>query len=119
MDAERWNHVDKLLQSALDRPAAERDVFCGRACGGDEELEHEVRSLLAAHDRADSFLGAPAIEVAARELAAAAAATTLEPGRSADRPDPLALPHRREAGRRRDGRRLQSRGHAPRALRRR
>ena len=69
MDNERWNHVDKLLQSALDRPAAERDVFLRRACGGDEQLEQEVRSLLAAHDRADSFLGAPAIGVAARELA--------------------------------------------------
>ena len=27
MDPERWNHVDKLLQSALDIPAAERDVL--------------------------------------------------------------------------------------------
>ncbi len=32
-------------------------------------LEDEVRSLLAAHDRADRFLGAPAIDLAARELA--------------------------------------------------
>jgi len=69
MDNERWNHVDKLLQSALDRPAPERDVFLRRACGGDDQLEQEVRSLLAAHDRADSFLAAPAIGVAARELA--------------------------------------------------
>ena len=58
MDNERWNHVDKLLQSALDRPAAERDVFLRHACGGDEQLEQEVRSLLAAHDRAGSFLDA-------------------------------------------------------------
>jgi len=58
MDAERWNHVDKLLQSALALPAAERDVFLRRACGGDEQLELEVRSMLAAHDRAGSFLGA-------------------------------------------------------------
>jgi eukaryotic-like serine/threonine-protein kinase len=69
MDNERWNHVDKLLQSALERPAAERDVFLRRAAGGDAQLEEEVRSLLAAHDRADSFLSAPAIGVAARELA--------------------------------------------------
>jgi hypothetical protein len=69
MDNERWNHVDKLLQSVLDRPAAERDVFLRRTCGGDEQLEDEVRSLLAAHDRADSFLGGPAIDLAARELA--------------------------------------------------
>ena len=71
MDPERWNHVDKLLQSALDRPAAERDVFLRTACGGDEQLAQEVRSLLAAQDRAsaDRFLGTPAIDLAARELA--------------------------------------------------
>jgi serine/threonine protein kinase/tetratricopeptide (TPR) repeat protein len=69
MDNERWNHVDRLLQSALDHPAADRDAFLRNACGGDERLEEEVRSLLAAHDRADSFLGAPAIDLAARELA--------------------------------------------------
>src|SRR5262245_46714277 len=68
MDNERWNRVDKLLQSALDRPAAERDDFLRRASGGDYQLEQEVRSLLDAHNRADSFLDAPAIGVAAREL---------------------------------------------------
>ena len=68
MDPERWDQVDRLLQSALDCPAAERDVFLRRACGGDERLEHDVRSLLAAHDRADSFLHRPAIDLAARQL---------------------------------------------------
>ena len=70
MDNERWNHVDKLLQSALDRPAAERDRFLRSASGGDEQLEQDVRSLLMAHERAGSFLAGPAIGVAARELAA-------------------------------------------------
>jgi serine/threonine protein kinase len=69
MDTDRWNHVDQLLQSALDIPAAERDAYLRNACGGDQRLEEEVRSLLAAHDRADRFLGAPAIDLAARELA--------------------------------------------------
>jgi serine/threonine protein kinase/tetratricopeptide (TPR) repeat protein len=69
MDNERWNHVDQLLQSALDMPAVERDAYLRNACGGDQRLEDEVRSLLAAHDRADRFLGAPAIDLAARELA--------------------------------------------------
>jgi len=27
MDNDRWTHVDRLLQSALDVPAAERDAF--------------------------------------------------------------------------------------------
>ena len=69
MDNDRWNHVDQLLQSALDTPAVERDAYLRHACGGDQRLEDEVRSLLAAHDRADRFLGAPAIDLAARELA--------------------------------------------------
>ena len=50
-------------------PAVERDAYLRSACGGDQRLEDEVRSLLAAHDRADRFLGAPAIDLAARELA--------------------------------------------------
>jgi serine/threonine protein kinase/tetratricopeptide (TPR) repeat protein len=69
MDNDRWNHVDQLLQSALDMPAVERDAYLRHASGGDQRLEDEVRSLLAAHDRADRFLGAPAIDLAARELA--------------------------------------------------
>jgi eukaryotic-like serine/threonine-protein kinase len=69
MDNDRWNHVDQLLQSALDIPAVERDVYLRNACGGDQRLEEEVRSLLAAHDHADRFLGTPAIDLAARELA--------------------------------------------------
>ena len=70
MDNERWNRVDKLLQSALDRPAAERDRFLRSASGGEEQLEQDVRSLLMAHERAGSFLAGPTIGVAARELAA-------------------------------------------------
>ena len=68
MDPERWNHVDKLLQSALELPAAEREPFLRRASGADGQLEAELRSLLAAHDRADGFLAAPAIDLAARQV---------------------------------------------------
>ena len=68
MDPERWTHVDKLLQSALELPAAERDVFLRRACSADLQLEQELPSLTPAHDRADSFLAAPPIELAARAL---------------------------------------------------
>ena len=71
MDDDRWHHVDQLLQSALDIPAVERDAYLRDACGGDQRLEEEVRSLLAAHDRAESFLDAPAIDLVARELAGA------------------------------------------------
>jgi serine/threonine protein kinase/tetratricopeptide (TPR) repeat protein len=80
MDNERWNHVDVLLQSALDIPAVERDAYLRNACGDDQQLEGELRSLLAAHDRADSFLGAPAIDLAARGLAGERSADSSQSG---------------------------------------
>ncbi len=69
MEADRWKHVEPLLHAALDLPPGEREEFLKRSCGRDEQMEHEVRSLVAAHDRAGSFLSAPAIDGAPRRLA--------------------------------------------------
>jgi eukaryotic-like serine/threonine-protein kinase len=69
MNSERWKQVDDVLQSALDLPPEERDEFLRYACGGDEMLEREVRSLLTSDRQAGTFLGNPAMEVAARALA--------------------------------------------------
>ena len=69
MDGERWKQIDTLLQSALQLPAEERDVFLKRCCHNDPTLERELRSLLNAHHEASSFLESPAIDLAARELA--------------------------------------------------
>jgi serine/threonine protein kinase/tetratricopeptide (TPR) repeat protein len=69
MDSDRWKQVDSLLQSVLERPPEERDAFLRNACAADEDLEREVRSLLAAQQQAGSFLENPAIEAAARSLA--------------------------------------------------
>src|SRR5215472_14491675 len=68
MDADRWKQIDDLFQAVLERPPDERDTFLRRACGSDEQLEREVRSLLSSQQNAGSFLQAPAIEVAARDL---------------------------------------------------
>ena len=69
MDPERWKQVDSLLQAVLERPAEERDAFLRHACGNDDVLERETRSLLTAQQRAGSFLDKPAMELAARSLA--------------------------------------------------
>jgi eukaryotic-like serine/threonine-protein kinase len=69
MDSDRWQEVDSLLQSVLERPPEERDAFLRHACAGDEPLESEVRSLLRAQQQAGSFLETPAIEAAAFSLA--------------------------------------------------
>src|ERR1700722_18377409 len=69
MNSERWKQVEDLLQSALERPTHERENFLRQACAGDEQMERQVRSLLAAHQDAGSFLESPAMEVAARGIA--------------------------------------------------
>jgi eukaryotic-like serine/threonine-protein kinase len=69
VDSERWKRIDDLLQAALERSPGERDAFLRHACIGDEALHREVRSLLASHQRAESFLENPAIEVAALAIA--------------------------------------------------
>ena len=69
MEADRFKQVDRLLQLALEHPSAERGEFLRRACGGDAELEREVRSLLTSQERAGSFLESPAIQLAAQALA--------------------------------------------------
>jgi tetratricopeptide (TPR) repeat protein/tRNA A-37 threonylcarbamoyl transferase component Bud32 len=75
MHPERWTEIDNLFQSALERPTNQREEFLREACAGDEELEREVRSLLAAGKEAASFLLNPAIEVAAQAMAAERAGT--------------------------------------------
>jgi predicted ATPase/serine/threonine protein kinase len=76
MDAERWKQVDSVLQSALLLASDEREGFLRRKCAGDTELEREVRSLLTSDRNADNFLQAPAIRVAAKAMAQAAAGDT-------------------------------------------
>jgi serine/threonine protein kinase/tetratricopeptide (TPR) repeat protein len=64
MDSERWKQLDKLLQAALQQPPEERGAFLRHACAGDEQLEHEARSLLTLEQKAKGFLEKPAIEIA-------------------------------------------------------
>src|SRR5829696_3565953 len=58
MDAERWARVKPIFFAAVERPADERSAFIRSQCGGDETLSSEIESLLAAHDRAGSFIEA-------------------------------------------------------------
>jgi eukaryotic-like serine/threonine-protein kinase len=69
MDADRWKHVERLFQSALDLPPDEHDAFLKRRCAGDVALELDVRALLKSAREAGEFLSGPAIEVAARTAA--------------------------------------------------
>ena len=69
MSPERWRVIDAILRASLSCEATQRDAFVAQACGDDEDLRHEVASLLAVHDRAGEFLNRPAVEILAREIA--------------------------------------------------
>lgn len=66
---ERHGQIVKLYHSLLELDAAERSVFLAQSCGDDDALRHELESLLASHEQAESFLEFPAIEIAAQLLA--------------------------------------------------
>ena len=69
MPPERWQKVEQIYHSALEREPVQRATFLDEARGGDESLWREVESLLAQEGATGSFLEAPALEVAARGLA--------------------------------------------------
>src|SRR5262245_29024018 len=73
MTVELWGQIEKVFHSALERAPGERAAFLDEACAGDEELRHELETLLAAHERPESrfdeMFEAIKAEVAADTLA--------------------------------------------------
>jgi serine/threonine protein kinase len=68
MKPERWQEVEKIFQSALERAPGLRTAFLDEACAGDEFLRQEVESLIAADQEAGEFIEASAIEAATGQL---------------------------------------------------
>jgi eukaryotic-like serine/threonine-protein kinase len=60
MTSNRWEQIKGIFDAAVEQLESGRDVFVSSACRGDGELEATLRDLLAAHDRAGSFLEKPA-----------------------------------------------------------
>jgi len=79
MEIERWKLVDDMLQSALELAPERREEFLAQACAGDPALADEIASLLTSHRRAGEFLEKPAVEIAARAMAADAASSLSQP----------------------------------------
>lgn len=71
----RFRDADRILDEALDQPAAQRADFIGRECGGDDELRALVERLLARCAENDTrltaggALGGAFAESLGRELA--------------------------------------------------
>jgi len=69
MKPERWQRVEQLYHSALEREDGQRAAFLAAACAGDDSLRREVESLLAHQTPAENLLERPVMEVAAKALA--------------------------------------------------
>ena len=69
MKPERWQQVEQLYHSTLEKAVGERAAFLADACAEDEGLRREVESLLAYEDRAEDFIESPALDVAAKIFA--------------------------------------------------
>ncbi|HSE42910.1 MAG TPA: protein kinase [Acidobacteriota bacterium] len=63
MNPERWKQIDKVLNVVLDLDAEKRAAYLNEVCAGDEELRKEVESLLAADEKAVSFIKKPAAQL--------------------------------------------------------
>ena len=50
MDAERWERIQTLFMTALEREAAKRAAFLDEACADDPALRRQVEALLHAHE---------------------------------------------------------------------
>ena len=69
MTPERLQQIEELYHSALEHDPAGRAAFINESCSGDEELRHEVESLLASEAQARDFIEEPVHEAAARLIA--------------------------------------------------
>jgi len=69
MNDERWRRLENIFYQTLDRRLEDRESFIRAACGEDEELVHEVRSLLTYADRAaDSRFGLQGLTLSRNDL---------------------------------------------------
>jgi len=69
MNPERWEQVEQLYHSALERDVSQRAAFLNAACAGDDSLRREIESLLAHQTEAENLLESPAMEIAAKVYA--------------------------------------------------
>lgn len=58
-DADRWERIFELFESALERPPAERAAWLAGGTRNDPSLRAEVEAMLSAHEREEGILERP------------------------------------------------------------
>jgi len=70
MKPERWEEINRLYHAAVDLKKDQRAQFLDQACAGDAELRGELEQLISSNAQVGDFIEMPALEVAAKDLAA-------------------------------------------------
>src|SRR5947208_4805845 len=65
---ERWKQIEAIFEQALELKANERAAFVQKSCTGDEELRHEVESLLESHAAAGGFIDDRSLFISSEDL---------------------------------------------------
>jgi eukaryotic-like serine/threonine-protein kinase len=92
MTVDRWAEVARVCQAALERGPEARPAFLTDACAGDTDLQREVESLLAEHDRAAGLLDTPPWQLVAPALAAGGDAGVDSPAAASGLAPPVFVP---------------------------
>ena len=66
---DRWQQIEELFHSALEREPVQRKAFLQEACRGDAALQREVESLLAYNTDGQRILDGSALQMMAENLA--------------------------------------------------
>jgi len=69
MTPERWQQVNEVFHSVLQREPDQRAAFLSQICAGDDQLRREVESLIRSHQQDSSFIDGRALEKVAEVLA--------------------------------------------------
>jgi eukaryotic-like serine/threonine-protein kinase len=63
MTREQWKRIKDVAVGAMAEPASARPAFLAAQCGADAVLRHEVETLLASADEAESLFEPPAVAI--------------------------------------------------------
>jgi eukaryotic-like serine/threonine-protein kinase len=77
MDPRNWQTIEKVFHAALDISKPDRTAYLESACGDDNDLLREVRSLLDAFDSADGLMEDTAFNLGLGVLSAGTQAESL------------------------------------------
>jgi serine/threonine-protein kinase len=69
IEADRWRRIEAIFHLALQYDGETREAYLAQACGEDQSLLDEVRSLISSHEQSGEFLANPQLTAGLQLLA--------------------------------------------------